>query len=273
MAGGSYVGQNFSGEDLSGADLSGAKFTACNFSGADLHGADASSCTFTGCNLSGTSLDGADFTGVRLTGCNLSDASVDGADFTDATFTGCNWLRVDMESADGLELSDQEVNSQITMRQSSGMIQVAGNSRLMLDGGRGTMSIVNAGNQVNSGWGNVTIGGVTLQGSGSFGDVSYEVTDHNFRIDCGWVEFEGEATPREFAIFGDLVRRGRVTVDSRIVDLVLDEGWIRVESLGASEIRISLRGDAANEPSEEMVLEKDHYVDLQAVNLRVTNNL
>jgi uncharacterized protein YjbI with pentapeptide repeats len=246
----SFVGADFSNTDLDGADFSSCSLTGVDFSNADLNQSNFQSASITGCDFSNTNLCEADFQSASLTGCDFSNSDIDGATFDGVSMTGCDFSNVDIEQATGLEFL-----TEITDDIDQSFSFVAQNS----NGGTVIFGDQAGGNQAN------------VYAGGSMNIRSVNGTSIT---DLGWVRITSEGGSTGVSSFGGLRSNNGQYVDTRVADIRIGNGILRMEVIGAGRIRCSIRDVNSHATGEisELILEAGHNVDINGdFNMNIEN--
>ena len=256
-SGQSFVGSDFSNTDLDGADFSSCSLTGVDFSNAELNQSNFQSASITGCDFSSTNLCEADFQSASLTGCDFSNSDIDGATFDGVSMTGCDFSNVDVEQAAGLEFltetsedSDQSF-SFVAQDSSSGTVifgdQVGGD-----DWSVGKGAFVS---------GDISIGNSIV---GSRGSMSIRSVNGTSITDLGWVRITSEGGSAGVSSFGGLRSNNGQYLDTRVADIRIGNGILRMEVIGARRIRCSIRDVNSYLTGEinEQVLDAGQNIDI-----------
>ena len=236
----SFVGADFSNTDLDGADFSSCSLTGVDFSNADLNQSNFQSASITGCDFSNTNLCEADFQSASLTGCDFSNSDIDGATFDGVSMTGCDFSNVDIEQATGLEFLTEETEF---VEQSFGFVNTGSISNI--SAGANFMSAVGEGAQVG-------------------GSMSIRSVNGTSITDLGWVRITSEGGSTGVSSFGGLRSNNGQYLDTRVADIRIGNGILRMEVIGAGRIRCSIRDVNSHVTGEisELILEAGHNVDI-----------
>ncbi len=262
QGGNDYSGQSFVGADFSNADLDGADFSSCSltgvdFSNAELNQSNFQSASITGCDFSNTNLCEADFQSASLTGCDFSNSDIDGATFDAVSMTGCDFSNVDVEQATGLEfLTETSEDSDQSF------------SFVAQDSGGGTVIFGDqvGGDDWSVGKGAFVAGDVSIGNSivGSGGSMSIRSVNGTSITDLGWVRITSEGGSTGVSSFGGLRSNNGQYLDTRVADIRIGNGFLRLEVIGAGCIRCSIRDVNSHVTGEinEQILEPGQSIDI-----------
>lgn len=267
----SFVGADFSNTDLDGADFSSCSLTGVDFSNADLNQSNFQSASITGCDFSNTNLCEADFQSASLTGCDFSNSDIDGATFDGVSMTGCDFSNVDIEQATGLEFLTEETEF---VDQSFGFVNTGSISNI--SDGAVIFGDQAGGDDWNIGNGVFVSGDVSIGNSivGSGGSMSIRSINGTSITDLGWVRITSEGGSAGVSSFGGLRSNNGQYLDTRVADIRIGSGILRMEVIGAGRIRCSIRDVNSHVTGEisELILEAGHNVDINGdFNMNIEN--
>ena len=239
-SGQSFVGADFSNTDLDGADFSSCSLTGVDFSNAELNQSNFQSASITGCDFSNTNLCEADFQSASLTGCDFSNSDIDGATFDGVSMTGCDFSNVDIEQATGLEFLTETTED---IDQSFSFVAQDSSSGTVIFGDQA------GGDQANV---------------GSRGSMSIRSANGSSITDLGWVRITSEGGSAGVSSFGGLRSNNGQYLDTRVADIRIGNGILRMEVIGARRIRCSIRDVNSYLSGEinEQVLDAGQNIDI-----------
>lgn len=260
-SGQSFIGADFSNSDLDGADFSSCSLTGVDFSNAELNQSNFQSASITGCDFSNTNLCEADFQSASLTGCDFSNSDIDGSNFDGVSMTGCDFSNVDIEQATGLEFLAEETEF---VDQSYGFVNTGSISNI--SDGAVIFGEQIGGDDWSVGKGAFVSGDISIGDSivGSRGSMSIRSVNGTSITDLGWVRITSEGGSAGVSSFGGLRSHNGQYSDTRVADIRIGNGILRMEVIGAGRIRCSIRNVNSHVTGEinELILEAGNNVDI-----------
>ena len=163
--------------------------------------------------------------------------------------TGCDFSNVDIEQATGLEFLTEETEF---VDQSFGFDNT---SSINISAGANFMSAVGAGAQLG-------------------GSMSIRSVNGTSITDLGWVRITSEGGGTGVSSFGGLRSNNGQYLDTRVADIRMGNGILRLEVIGAGRIRCSIRDVNSHVTGEmnELILEAGHNVDINGdFNMNIEN--
>lgn len=127
-----------------------------------------------------------------------------------------------------------------------------------------------------SGGGVVSGGDVSIGNSivGSRGSMSIRSVNGTSITDLGWVRITSEGGSTGVSSFGGLRSNNGQYLDTRVADIRIGNGILRMEVIGAGRIRCSIRDVNTHVTGEinELILEAGHNVDINGdFNMNIEN--
>ena len=221
------------------SDYSGQTFTGQDFSNLELSQSDFSGAVLTGCDLVNASLAESSFNEATVTGCDFTNSDLSQTDFSGSTLTGCDFTNCNLDYAN---FGDATVTgcdfTNVDVDNISGLE--------FLD-------------EDSSGF--IVSGGVSLHQSNGF-SIS----------NLGWVCVRSNQGISVTSSGGFQTIDGR-RCDMRLADVIVGEGFFRLDSIGAGRIDISYRNSETSVTGEfeRVILDAGQNIDFtlnnEAINI------